>query len=178
MNTARCVSTGYSAAYLTFARDLRSPDDASNDLRHIVDNDTFLPAITPYLKKIAFTLQEARETVEKTQDIQKTKADRIRRPSENYQPGDKVLVKSHLLSSASKGVNEKLAPKRDGPYRIKRVVTPTTFEIEEVNGDRRLVGKFHSTDLTKFQERPDGETHQPVMPRRGRGRPRKLPKTS
>lgn len=176
MNSTRCSSTGYSAAYLTFGRELRSPNDVKHDLRHIAETDTFLPAITPYLKRFTNTLREAREMIEKTQDERKIQSDRSRRSAEQFTVGDRVLVKSHILSSAEKGLNAKLAPKRDGPYNIKRVVTPTTYELEEVGGERNSIGKFHSSDLTKFQERPDGISPKPVMPKRGRGRPRKHPK--
>lgn len=69
-----------------------------------------------------------------------------------------------LLSSADKRVNAKLVPKRDGPYLLKQVVTPSSFEHKEMGEGKRLVGKFNAIDLTKFQERPGGESPQPVMP--------------
>ena len=47
MNTAVCASTGYSAAYLTFGRELRTPDEAQRDLRAIVQSENFVPEITP-----------------------------------------------------------------------------------------------------------------------------------
>ena len=44
-------------------------------MRAIVENDNFVPGITPYLKRMAATLDEARDTHEKTQAIQKENAD-------------------------------------------------------------------------------------------------------
>lgn len=52
MNSANCQSTGFSAAYLNFARELRSPDEVVNDLRPVVQSDNFFPEITPYLKQV------------------------------------------------------------------------------------------------------------------------------
>lgn len=42
MNTARNQSTGYSPAYLTFGRKLRTIDDVRNDLRAIIRNENFI----------------------------------------------------------------------------------------------------------------------------------------
>lgn len=177
MNTAKCVSTGFTPAYLTFGRELRTPDDVNHDLRHIVEEDKFIPAITPYLKRFAATLQQARENIEKQQDIQKTRVDDARRPA-TFELGDKVLIRSHHLSNASKGLSAKLAPRRDGPYRIRRVVTPTTYEVEELGEGREYIGKFHTNDLFKFQERQSEAPPQPILPHRRRGRPRKTQPTS
>lgn len=49
MNSAFCSTTGYSAAQLTFGRELRTPDEAHRDLRTIVQNENFVPEITPKL---------------------------------------------------------------------------------------------------------------------------------
>lgn len=49
MNTAILASTGYSPAYLTFGRHLRTPDDVNHDLKAIVEKENFIPEITPNL---------------------------------------------------------------------------------------------------------------------------------
>lgn len=60
MNTATSQVTGYTAAYLTFGRELRTPDDVHRDFRAIMENENFTCQITPYLKLLATTLQAAR----------------------------------------------------------------------------------------------------------------------
>lgn len=90
MNTVLCQSTGYSAAFLNFRRELRAPDDVQHDLRGIIQSENFVANITPYLRKMAETLKDAREVNEKQQDRQKTYADNKRRPDPNYSPGDYV----------------------------------------------------------------------------------------
>lgn len=66
MNTARCESTGFTPAYLTFGRDMRTPDDVHRDVR-AVQNDNFVPQITPYLRTLSLALQEARDQHEQQQ---------------------------------------------------------------------------------------------------------------
>ncbi|KAF2886044.1 hypothetical protein ILUMI_20130 [Ignelater luminosus] len=49
MNTVVRESTSCSAAYLTFARELRTLDDTAHDFRSIVESETFVPQRTFYL---------------------------------------------------------------------------------------------------------------------------------
>ncbi|KOB72312.1 Arrowhead [Operophtera brumata] len=83
--TVRFSGTGFSPSYLTFGRELRAPSDSATDMRAILENDNFVPGITPYLKKIAATLDEARDTHEKAQEVYKRNADKGRRPPPDYQ---------------------------------------------------------------------------------------------
>ena len=71
MNTSKCQSTGYTAAYLTFGRELRTLDDVNNDLRAIIDNENFIPQITPYLKKLDEVIKSAKEAECRQQDTNK-----------------------------------------------------------------------------------------------------------
>ncbi|GFU69446.1 integrase catalytic domain-containing protein [Trichonephila clavipes] len=51
LNTAKCETTGQTAAFLNFDRELRTPSEVVNDIRVVIQNDNFVPEITPYLKK-------------------------------------------------------------------------------------------------------------------------------
>ncbi|XP_018318431.1 uncharacterized protein K02A2.6-like [Agrilus planipennis] len=92
LNTARCQSTGYSAAYLTFGREPRTPYEIVHDFRTIARNENFIPEVTPLLKMVA-TFQEARDTEVKEQDRQKAIQDRRRQPRPTFEPGDKDKAK-------------------------------------------------------------------------------------
>jgi hypothetical protein len=87
MNTAKCLSTGYSAAFLNFGRELRTPAEVSHDLRSVIQNENFIPEVTPRLLGLADHLKEAQEVQEKEQHLP---------------PGDRVYVVTHLVSNASK----------------------------------------------------------------------------
>ena len=43
MNTAKCQSTGHSAAFLTFGRELRTLDNVQHDVKAIIEDDNILP---------------------------------------------------------------------------------------------------------------------------------------
>ncbi|GBM92401.1 hypothetical protein AVEN_240714-1 [Araneus ventricosus] len=71
MNTTKCSSTGQTAAFLTFGRELRTVDEVQNDLRSVILKDTFVPEIIPYLKSFSKFMAEAKEVVEMQQDLRK-----------------------------------------------------------------------------------------------------------
>ncbi|XP_073966120.1 uncharacterized protein [Choristoneura fumiferana] len=170
MNTAVTQSTGKSPAYLAFGREMRSPVEAKHDLRAIIEAENFVPQITPYLLKLSDDLVDARERITQQQDRRKAYADQKRRPHDEYNVGDKVLLKSHVLSNSSKGITSKFAPRRDGPYTISKVVSPTTYVL---SNDNETIGKYHAVDLTRYHQRSGDEPAGPVMPQRKRGRPPK-----
>ncbi|GFT77057.1 transposon Ty3-I Gag-Pol polyprotein [Trichonephila clavipes] len=101
LNTSKCESTDHTAAYLTFARELRTLDQVNTDLRSVIHNDNFVPEFTPYLKRFEGYMSQIKENIEMSQDRQKTYADKSRRPSPNYKVNDLVWVKLHPLSKAT-----------------------------------------------------------------------------
>jgi hypothetical protein len=148
MNTAKCSSTGYSAAFLNFGRELRTPADR---------------------------LKEAQEVQEKEQDRRKTTADSKRRPGPTYAPGDRVYVVTHLVRNASKQRSSKFNPRRDGPYLILSAKGPCSYEVASLEAPDIPLGVYHTSALTPVQEE---DQSTPVIPIRRRGQPRKGPPTT
>ena len=172
MNAARCSSTGQTAAYLTFGRELRTTDDAHRDLRAIVENENFVSEILPQLRMMEAALRQAREVHEMTEDQKKERADRVRRDPPVYKPGDLVLITSHTLSNSAKDVSAKLNPRRDGPYEVKRRVGPVSYEITCGDGTTTHQAIYHVSAITPFRAEA-GPTPVPVRLIRRRRRPRK-----
>ena len=179
-NTSRCQSTGYSPAYLTFGRELRTPTSATHDLRAITTQETFVQEVTPRLLRMATTLEKAQETHEREQTRRKNQADSHRRPAPDLSPGDYVYVASHTLSSAAHQRSSKLLPRRDGPYLILRQRGPSSYQIARPDQPNEPLGVYHVSALTPY--RPPEDTMDPPMPLpaptiplRKRGRPRKTP---
>lgn len=168
MNSAVTSSTGFSPAYLTFGRELRAPSDSARDMRAIVENDNFVPNITPYLKKMAATLDEARDIHEKAQAVQKEAADQKRRSAPEYKVGDLVLLRTQGPNDAGRGQTAKFIPRRDGPYKIGKVISSTTYGLENIQTGKDI-GKYHVSHLTPFS----GQVEPPVREKRQRGRPRR-----
>ncbi|GFW00589.1 integrase catalytic domain-containing protein [Trichonephila clavipes] len=109
LNTSKCETTGQTAAFLNFGRELRTPSEVVNDIRVVIQNDNFVPEITPYLKKFSKFSTQIREVVEEQQDSRKFYADKKRKPAPTYQPGEHVFVASHPLSNTAQGRSAKLS---------------------------------------------------------------------
>lgn len=172
MNTATSLSTGFTPAYLTFGRELKTPDDTTHDFRKILQSENFIPEITPKLMQIANTLQRAQEVHEQTEERRKKYVDQHRRENPGYKPGDPVLATLHSLSNATKGVSSKFSPRRDGPYIIKKQHGPSSYELADPKKPDVVVGVYHSSALAPYIGNcPD--LPAPVQPIRKRGRPRK-----
>lgn len=174
MNTAHNQSTGYTAAHLTFGRELRTPYDITHNFTEIVNTENFVPAITPYLKQLATDLTIAKENVENMQDNNRERANKKRKPDPGYKVGDLVLVETHPISRREKQFSAKLAPRRDGPYVVMKKYGHSIYEVANPSEPEKPVGKYHSSAITKFEKRDD-ETPIPVLPIKRRGRPRKQP---
>ncbi|GFW96549.1 tigger transposable element-derived protein 1 [Trichonephila clavipes] len=110
MNISVCDTTGHTVAYLQFGRQLRTSDDIRHDIRQVIDNDNFVPEITPYLKRFANSILDVKDRVEQKQDCQKENFDRRRR-RKYYKPGDKVWVTIHPISRNSR--SRKFMPKTE-----------------------------------------------------------------
>ncbi|KAF9804156.1 hypothetical protein SFRURICE_020584 [Spodoptera frugiperda] len=106
------------------------------------------------------------QSVTCSSEVRKGAADRRRRDVTPFRDGDLVLVEAHSASNAAKGFSQKFAPRREGPYRVSQVVSPTTYVV--VDNEGRVKGKYHASALTPYS----GETPTVVHPRR-RGRPAK-----
>ncbi|GFX31308.1 transposon Tf2-8 polyprotein [Trichonephila clavipes] len=139
LNTAKCETTGQTAAFLNFGRELRTPSEVVNDIRVVIQNDNFVPEITPYLKKFAKFSTQIREVVEEQQDSRKFYADKKRKAAPTYQPGEHVFVASHPLSNAAQGRSAKLMPRRDGPHVILTQRSPSSYEIASLDNPGNLL---------------------------------------
>jgi hypothetical protein len=74
------------------------------------------------------------------------------RREHNFQIGNIVWRKSNALSNADKHFAASLAPKRDGPFRISRIIGKNTCMLEEMNGTP--AGKRHVEDLKLYVGQP------------------------
>lgn len=83
MNSSTSQSTGHTPTYLSFAREMRNPEDIQRDLREIVIGENFISEVIPYLLKIAETMKEVTEVHEREQDRRKEYADQSRRRADN-----------------------------------------------------------------------------------------------
>ncbi|XP_052744379.1 uncharacterized protein LOC112057462 [Bicyclus anynana] len=116
------------------------------------------------LMKTPATTQRSKVSAKKRQVAQKKSADEGQRPAPEYAVGNLVMLKTQ---GAHRGQAPKLIPWRDGPYRIKEVVSPTTYLLETVR-NHTTIGKYHTSQLTAFI----GDVLPPFKEKREKGRPR------
>ena len=167
MNSSLCQATGFTAAFLTFGRELRSPTEAFLDFKAIVKAENFIPQITPHLLRLQDSLELAKETEEQLKDKNKHYVDSKRRPQTGIEIGDKVLVNTHVLSNREKGLSSKFVPRRDGPYVVIARKGSSCFQVAAENNPQIPVGVYHASALTRF----DGLPNSPIYPIQKRGRP-------
>ncbi|GFT10575.1 retrovirus-related Pol polyprotein from transposon 297 [Trichonephila clavipes] len=145
LKTAKCETTGQTAAFLNFGRELRTPSEVVNDILVVIQNDNFVPEIIPYLKKFAKFYTQIREVVEEQQDSRKFYADKKRKVAPTYQPGEHVFVASHPLSNAAQVRSAKLMPRREGPYVILTQRSPSSYEIASLDNPGVPLGVYHTS---------------------------------
>lgn len=100
--------------------------------------------MTPYLRNFVRRLQEMKWQVERQQDIRQ----KNRHPGNKFQEGGLIFVANHQLSHAVKGFTSKFTPRREGPYRISKIVSATTYEVVDKANEFR--GKYHGSLLTPY----------------------------
>ncbi|GFW61731.1 retrovirus-related Pol polyprotein from transposon 412 [Trichonephila clavipes] len=171
----KCETTGQTAAFLNFGRELRIPSEIVNDIRVVIQNDNFVPDpyVPPYLKKFAKFSTQLREVVEEQQDNRKFYGDKKRKAAPTYQPGEHVFVASHPLSNAAQGRRAKLMPRRDGPYVILTQRSPSSYGIASLDNPRESLGVYLTSALTPC----NNDKVKCIIPLRKRGRPPKVPQT-
>ncbi len=67
----------------------------------------------------------------------------------SFEVGDKVLMRTHILSDKSKGISSGLAPKREGPFFVTEKVSRHVYNLEN-RDTKQAVYKVHINDLTPF----------------------------
>ncbi|KAK4881113.1 hypothetical protein RN001_004432 [Aquatica leii] len=85
------------------------------------------------------------------------------------QKATELDIDSMMMNEALK---LKLLNSRDKPYRIHRVVSPTTYEISTLGDTVNPIGKYHVSALTPYIADPDEDPPSPTQPIRRRRRPR------
>ncbi|GFX71263.1 transposon Tf2-9 polyprotein [Trichonephila clavipes] len=167
INTSVRDTTGHTAAYLQFGRQVRTSDDIRHDIRQVIDKDNFVPEITPYLKRFANSTLDVKHRVEQKQEYPKENFDRRQR-RKYYKPGDKVWMTIHPISRNNR--SRKFMPKREGPYLILTLRSPVTYEIADPANPDQALGTYHVSSLKNYEE-PETERNTGfVAPLRKRGR--------
>ncbi|GFY03919.1 transposon Tf2-8 polyprotein [Trichonephila clavipes] len=173
LDTAKCEMTGQTAAFLNFGRELRIPSEVVNDFRVVIQNDNFVPEITPYLSRNSLSFPLRLERRLKSNRIVGSLTQIIREKLLQHINLENVFVASHPLSNAAQGRSVKLMPRRDGPYVILTQRSPSSYEIASLDNPGEPLGVCHTSALIPC----NNDKIKPLNPLRKRGRPPKVPQS-
>lgn len=135
LNTARQESTGFSPAYLNFGRELILPKCLYNDQRPPIDHNHQPDQLTDHLKN---TMEIVHANLAKA-FVQQQRNYNLRKRKWTPQVGDWIYIATHHLSNAAQHNTAKLMPKFEGPYQIKRFISPVILFVQLNNGSTKRV---------------------------------------
>ncbi|MGH0124195.1 UNVERIFIED_CONTAM: hypothetical protein FKN15_054118 [Acipenser sinensis] len=151
INSSKQETTGYSPAELNLGRSLKGPIDQALSGAGISPD---MPAYDT-LQLVHDLKEHVQSNVAKAKARQKRNYDKHRR-TVSYKSQDRVWVRNHVLSDASKKFTSKLAPRWKGPYRIVEKRGPVSYLVclEDTGQDVRTI---HVCDVKPFY--PTAEEH-------------------
>lgn len=151
MRTAESVVTGYTPALLCYGRELRTPWEPASDKEDTEPPKAAHHALATELQRcLGEALQYARTHQAVAWKVQKSCYDRHRQPT-TIKEGDLVLLDSHTLSDAAKGVSAKLAPRRSGPYCVLKRLGDNDFVLSDPTTGRYRT-TAHADQLMLYHE--------------------------
>ena len=124
-NDAVNASTGYTPFYLNYGKHPLTPLAL---LKH--DSPSGVESVDAFVSRMQTDLARAKDAVKKAQERQVTNANRHRR-DHAFKTGDSVYLSAdHLRVHGAADAKKKFGKRAYGPYKIKKVLTPLTYELE------------------------------------------------
>lgn len=150
LNTAVHDSTGFTPARLCFGRELRPPCALRGPTVEIADTPDNLPLVDVARRREADFKRLVEETRENLKGAYQRQAKyyNLRRREVVYRPGDQVMRRLHILSSAADAIVGKLAPKYHGPCAVLGRKGVNLYEVKDTNSNQTHV--VHVKDLKPF----------------------------
>ena len=95
--------------------------------------------------------------------------DKSRQPQLTIYIGDKVLIKTHIISKADQGLTAKFTPRRDGPYMVMGKKGSSCYVIADIQKPNVPISTHHISALTLHSD--SNVSSKPMYPIRQGGRP-------
>jgi len=113
-----------------------------------------------FIERMKKIQEEAQAVLKKTQEEMKRQADRKKGEAEEYQDGDLVLLSTKDLKWQIKGKQtEKLTERFVGPYKVKRVISTNTVELE-LPGTVKIHLIVNVSRIRRYKEQVPGQKKQ------------------
>ena len=143
-NNSQQASTSFSPYFLNYGQHPHFPLN-----RVTASNHSNNPTATELIEQLYHDLDTATSNLKQAQERQAKYANQRRREV-NFQLGDQVLLSTANLKNDKQA--PKLSPKFIGPFVIKRVVSPVTYELELPSSMATIHPVFHISKLRAFQD--------------------------
>jgi hypothetical protein len=143
LNSSVSSATEFSPAYVNFGRELRYPLDNSCGLQTSSINHSDNLAL-----RMAYIRCLARDNIVQSQIGYMSHYNKHRKVS-SFEVGDKVLLKLHVLSDASKKITSSLMKRYSGPYVISQKVTDSIYELKCPTSSK-ILGRYHVKELKLY----------------------------
>ena len=111
-----------------------------------ISNKTDLPAVEKRLDELVKARDEAQAAHELARQLMKN---RIRGKTTTFEIGDKVWLEARNLRRNV--VDPKFAPKREGPFKIKKVLSTLSYQLE-LPKSWKIHPTFHISLLSPYKE--------------------------
>lgn len=147
LNTSSHDSTKFTPAMLNVGRELKMPNMVYGKLKVTTKGDSLEKTHDDRLARFTQLKQTCEKNLRAAYNRQ-ARYYNLRRRDPDYQVGDRVLRRTHILSSAADYITHKLAPKYDGPYSITEKIGTNIFRISDENG--RDIGRVHVKDVKPY----------------------------
>ena len=123
-----------------------------HDVRSIIENENFDRGISLFLKTVVSVFKEAKEINHAMQDRNKRQYDKQRRQQPTLNIGTKVLVTTHALSQATKGITAKFLSEQDSSYVIISKIGSSLYEVAVPDDLNISLATYHASDLTIYNK--------------------------
>lgn len=145
-NTAHHSSIGASPAFLNLGGELEPTHSLHRRCRDVTEVE---PREAAEWSNRMRDLQSLREwVIENLENAPKVTYYNLQRRDRSFRVGELVLRRQHTLSSAAQNIATKLSPKFQGPFKIRKVLSPV---YELANLEDIAVGKVHVKDLKPYR---------------------------
>ena len=120
------ATTGYTPFFLNYGRHPVTPMMLLSKVEPATGNES----VDDFVVRMQTDLIRAKELIAKAQERQVAQANKHRR-DKTFVVGDKVYLSADFIRvKKADDARDKLSPRAYGPYRIKRVLSPVTYELE------------------------------------------------